>query len=74
MIFLKGLDSIPLIDSVFSGQLRSLLQFGVSLGRCPEQTKEELWGFSFSFFLFFSYKFYEFQIYVSVVYTFFLSY
>ena len=56
--FLKGLDSISLIASVFSGQLRSLLQFGVSLGCCPEQTIEELWDFFlfffFSFFLFFS--------------------
>ena len=43
--FLKGLDSISLIASVFSGQLRSLLQFGVSLGCCPEQTIEELWDF-----------------------------
>lgn len=47
--FLKDLDSIPLIASAFSGQLRSLLQFGVSLGHCPEQTKEELWAFSFFF-------------------------
>lgn len=68
--FLKGLDSISLIASVFSGQLRSLLQFGVSLGCCPEQTIEELWDF-FLFFLLLSYKFYEFQIDVCWVYTFF---
>lgn len=60
MIFWRGLDSILLIMA----QLRSLLHFGVSLGRCPEHTKEELWGGFFCFLLFFcSYKFDKFQIY-----------
>lgn len=73
--FLKGLDSILLIASVFSGQLRSLLQFGVSLGRCPEQTKEELWGFSFSFFFFSPINFTNFRfMFVECIHFFFLSY
>lgn len=40
-------------------------------GMLPRANKRGAVGFFFSFFLFFSYKFYEFQIYVCGVYTLF---